>query len=177
MNEFEIRQQGKVRVWLDALPEIGNGASRTEERTFASENGGGQYRNAAGIEIFQHLGPRFAYGLLGAEYTPLPGSVLTVQVAVSNEIGEILKGKLAGQGDIVHSGLLGEFAEGVFAGVATLSKSGILRSGVLHYAWAAHGEIGSSHNVFKRLSCAVLLLIATKRHDFSSDDISDLLEF
>ncbi len=77
--------------------------------------------------------------------------------------------------DEVHVGLYHEFADGVFAGVHESEAMATLGSGTLIFSQAAYGFIGSSFEIFRRLSRCVLSLLACDKPSPTDDELAALV--
>lgn len=135
----------------------------------------GQRRAAAAVEMIIPSAGRALYGLLGAKFVSDRSGELLVKLAVSENVEAEIDWSLASSIDKVCAGLPVEYADSVLDGVIHSGK--ILGSGVLFFNCAAHGEIGSSPQMFRQLALRVVRLIASAsmRKSFSEEELAELL--
>lgn len=142
-------------------------------------NPGLNQKQMAAVEMIIPSAGRALYGLLGAEFVSDRSNKLLVKVAVSEAVSEDVEAEidwsLASSIDKVCAGLPVEYADSVFDGVVHAGE--ILGSGVLFFNCAAHGEIGSSPQMFRQLALKVVRLIAAAsvKESLSEKELISLL--
>ncbi len=127
----------------------------------------------AAMEIFLPHGGFAGYGLLGAEFVPDHSQYLTIQVATGATSVRQVNWALAALVDDVRVGLPDEYADAVLKGAGGQE---LLSGGVLRFAWAAHGMVGSSPMIFLRLATAVVRLISQNATLLSDEELAALLQ-
>lgn len=110
------------------------------------------------VEAFVPRGAFAQYGLLGLVFDERPGTVLDIDVPYSTESGMPWTDSLAQRVDEVRMGLPFEYAESILL-AATSFASHRLPPGRLAVVDAAHGLVGSSAELFRRLTLATLSLM------------------
>lgn len=159
MMEFDLKSEGRIRLWQDDLPQIQSSVIRTVERRVRTEAQSKGLDQCVAVEFFQHLGGLCAYGLLGATFLSHRDPSLIIRLAVSRQDDVRLAGTLAENVDVVHAGLPDEYVESVIMGSVKEDGVSALGNGVLYYVCAAHGEVSSSERVFSYLARAVISLL------------------
>lgn len=158
-------------IYPDSYPDFS--FSLSSDRAFTP------VQQKAAVEMITPSAGRALYGLLGAEFVSDRSGSLLVKLAVSEAVSEgvepELDWSLASSIDKVCAGLPVEYADSVFDGVIHAGK--ILGSGVLFFNCAAHGEIGSSPQMFRQLALKVVRLIASAsvRESLSEEELAELL--
>jgi hypothetical protein len=115
-------------------------------------------RRIAALEISIPHGPITSYALLGAELTESEVQGLEVAVFV-NSSGFPFAQTLAQRPEEARVGLPKEYADAVIAGVENVARLyGLPTGAALQFRWGAHGLIGSSPWIFKKVSNLVAQL-------------------
>lgn len=150
----------KIGIWLQDLPSEARLATDSGEAMLKLKSGSVEvFRQRAAIEIFQPLGATFRYGLLGAEYTANGSDFLEfVMPGRSSEGNGLISNSLAGSLDVVSVGPAPEYTKAVQQGVENLPVAA-RPSGTLKVCRMAHGRIGSSSELFRKLSSALVFLM------------------
>lgn len=172
-----MQDRRKVRVWTnDSLPcEIQ--ATQVVEHTFEAQPAVSSNVRHAAIELLQYAPGRPLYGLLGASFTPDMSARLVIQIAVSTgEDEQVFDDSLAARVDEVRIGLPLEYVNGISAGLFETENLRALGAGVLYFGWAAHGAVGSSRAVFRRLSSDIVLLLTAEAAPDNETDMAALLQ-
>jgi hypothetical protein len=123
-----------------------------------------------------HVGPRFLYGLLGAEFSPDQSARLLIQVPLSTEQGEQIASPVATPTEITRAGLPDQYARGVLEAAECGEAYRLLGSGLLRYESAAHGMVGSSIDLFRRLAIIVAQLLTLDTQEVAETQLATLLE-
>jgi hypothetical protein len=155
---IDLRQDDRrSRIWGADLPAAHYPVRRTLRRRATAGAAAGAGRRVAALEVRL---PRDAgyYGLLGARFAAGPTGDLVVEVAISDADGPPLAWALAG-GEVM-AGLPDEYGEAVLAGAFDGAALARLGAGALRFDCAAHGVVGSSRHLFRRLSTGVVRLLA-----------------
>lgn len=116
------------------------------------------------------------YGLLGAAFVPAATGHLRVEVAGSEDTGNVFFASLASSLDDVFVGLPREYVESVLDGACSASNIHDLGAGILRFDCAAHGHVGSSQALFRQLGEAVVLLFGIDPDEEARQEISELLQ-
>lgn len=110
------------------------------------------------LEALVPRGGRADYGLLGFAFEPAPAPTLDVEVRYSEGNGAAWPESLAHDVDDVRLGLPLEYAGPVLS-AATSFSTNRFPPGKLVVVEAGHGAVGSSAEVFRRLTLATLSLM------------------
>lgn len=151
----------RARAWMGEVPPLPLpiGRSHLVEKRMALSDQERHSSSAAAIEVFIPSGGRFAYGLLGADYTSSKPGELLVQVAAATRGQDITEWSLARGLDLVRNGIPEWAAAEILSATFKYTGTQALGSGRLRFAFGAHGEMGSSKRIFQALSKSVITLL------------------
>ena len=76
--------------------------------------------------------------------------------------------------DYIHLGLPEDYVEGIFSGVEKLINLGLIRNGKYKFFIGAHGEVGSSVNIFDYI-CRVLMKLFNE-NEINSDVVEKIIK-
>lgn len=176
MITLHLDRYRKGRIWIGELPDIQYKVADIAERRLENKAPTTAEPRCAAVELFIPTGARALYGLLGADFTPAEEQLLIVQVAISGAGENTINWSLAGRVDMVFVGIPQEFAIGVLDGACSAEEIRLLGPGVLNFCCAAYGHVGSSLAFFRRLSGAVVRLLASNNKLISQDELARLLQ-
>lgn len=125
------------------------------------------------VEVLVPLGARAEYGLLGGEFSPMASTTL-LRVDVFYGVGDHVA-SLASGFDEVRAGLPREFARAVGAEIESLRGRVEVSPGVLTLSYAAHGLVGSSERMFRRLA-RWLVMSATTGDGVPDEELLSLFQ-
>lgn len=155
--KLNLQKGAKVNVWLkEGLAEGrgGNGTVVMEGRTnlFARSK-------KLVLELFL---PRAHsnYALLGVDFSARGDGRSIIRWAIGCQGQERFREAMALLADTVVWGMPAEFQEGVMRSLDRHRRERLLPSGTITYNVSAHGEIGSSADVFRRTNDVLLSLLA-----------------
>ena len=174
--ELLSKRQGKMRVWLEEFPDSHYVVSEVLQYQLSADDLSETQQRCVAIEIVLHQGGYNPYGLLGAYFVPVRSDRLTIEVHISSEDGRIAPTTLAGGMDKIKIGLPQEYAESVLAGAISASSLSRLGAGRLCFDCAAHGEIGSSTNIFHRLAMLVVELLVLGPETILAGELTEIIE-
>lgn len=163
----------EARVWVNELPSTELAAFDKIERTVIASRPitDGQIRRGA-VEIYRHLSAS-SYALLGAEFVPAASQETVIIAHVSESNGPLFSGALPGKLDEARIGLPVEYAPSVLEGAEQAPN--LLGPGTLTFNRAAHGLVGSSPWLFRKLAGAVIDLLARAEADLTKAEFESLL--
>lgn len=99
------------------------------------------------------------YALLGVDFLASKNGKVTVKLGINKQNDKRYNDSIALPFDTVICGFLDEFEEGIISSVDKYIKEKSLPSGIITYNVYAYGEIGSSVDMFKRVSDILLSLL------------------
>ncbi len=167
----------KARIWLGELPDWNYEEDILIQRVQGIAKMNVSDVQYAAVELYLPRGGRALYGGLGATFEPKSDGLFCVQVVPSLENGVLYAEALASSRmDSVHKGLPNQYVEGIFAGVAQADGHQCLGSGILRFAWATHGEIGSSLWIFQKLSRIIVRLMCLEKENISQETLLALIQ-
>lgn len=107
------------------------------------------------------------YALLGVDFLASENNKVVVKLGINNFNNKKFKNSLALSCDTVFLGIMDEFEEGIIHSIDKHMQEQSLPSGVINYNIFAYGEIGSSADMFKKVSDILLsLLICNNINEF-----------
>lgn len=161
MIELQLTALAKARVWFQrATPELL--ASGTVNRTVEGIPTGAARLQDLTLEAYVPRGGRAEYGLLGFHFARDGANLLDVNVPYTEGGGVPWLDSLAAQVDEVRLGLPHEFAVPILDAVAGFAVHGF-PAGKLTVVEAAHGQVGSSAQFFRRVAACALSLMLDDR--------------
>ncbi|HLN61514.1 MAG TPA: hypothetical protein VK464_08130 [Symbiobacteriaceae bacterium] len=166
-------RERSARVWLGVLPDAGFAPAGARVQSIATAGPAGSGVRRAAMEVNIHAGPRWFYALLGAEFQAGAGHDLAVEVAWSDAAGPNWPAEPPLRYLSPQVGLPEEYVQAVLDGAGSVSEVTALGPGRLVLRWAAHDEVGSSISIFRRLSAAVVRLLA--RDTWNEEELTALL--
>lgn len=170
----------KTRAWWGELPdwsyETGDSIRLELDMQGLSASGDSEIRYGA-IEMFILRGSRVLYGGLGAVFSPQREGSLMVEIAMSQDQGQLWSDPLSGRTDTAYKGLpYYEYVIGICNGILYSKYKYRLGAGTLRVAWATHGLVGSSPWVFHVLSDSLTGLLARERKGtISFEELKELI--
>jgi hypothetical protein len=172
MKALQLTPLAKVRIWCGRATHgsvfKGSVTRRVDGAPEATPG-----LSSVALEAFVPRGARAEYGLLGFTFEASAVKDLDVEVQYSEGQGDSWPESLAKQIDDVRLGLPREYANRVLDAASAFATR-LLPPGRLKVVEAAHGLVGSSGEVFRRLTIGALsLLQAGHRAD---DEVIALLE-
>lgn len=180
MRELKLRTFKQARIWLNELPDISYEydaadvlQSIVKVPILAEQHE--RLISKVAVEILIPGGLN-QYGILGAEIkSPCISGELLVKVMSSDKLGRELSWALASRLDNIFTGLPTEYAVAVLEKAVESPIIQQIGEGVLEFRYAAHGVVGSSINVFKRLCSVTLELLCQKTKDVNTEQIEALI--
>jgi len=158
MIELQLTALAKARVWFGrATPEFV--ASGTVNRRVEGNPTSAARLGDLTLEAYVPRGGRAEYGLLGFHFVRDGANQLQVNVPYTEGGGVPWLDSLAAQVDDVRLELPREFAVPILDAVAGFAAHGF-PAGTLTVVEAAHGQVGSSEEFFRRIAvCALSLML------------------
>ena len=100
------------------------------------------------------------YGLLGVKYYKGKlGAKVIINICDDDMPDNLYEENISLRPDIVHRGIPKEYATGIEKSFDMSYKKGILKCGIYKFGPGAYGEIGSSENIFFRLTNILLRVL------------------
>lgn len=158
----------KGRLWVNTSPNLSCKINKTLNLNIKSNNKARINLTIIVLEIL--LIPRHIsnYALLGAKFTPDIGNSLQIRMNISQYDGEIIKDSIAMPDDEIHVGIPEEYSQTIIETAQNVIKEiGGFPSGILEFYIGAHGCVGSSNQIFSKIT-SVLLKLMTKNLDIES---------
>lgn len=172
-TEIELTTFARARVSRERRPEL-----RLQSRSgVLSREMIGRSPHAerfVSIEAFVPHGAMAGYGLLGISFEPRDTEGLRIEVGYDDTLGERWSSALAGKIDDVRAGLPGEYAAEVLEGLTSGVPDDAPR-GTLAVVEAAHGLVGSSNNLFRRIAAACVRVLLQAEAPDDDEAVADLL--
>lgn len=162
----------KGRLWINTSPNLPCKTNKTLSITIEANNESRINLTSIVLEIL--LLPRHIsnYALLGAKFTPNIGKSLHIRVSVSKFDGELLKDSIAMPEDEVRIGIPEEYSQTIIDTAKNVAnRIGGLPSGVLEFYVGAHGYVGSSNQIFSKVTSVILKLMTVNLDVESDEDI------
>ncbi|PDS77272.1 hypothetical protein CO667_18600 [Rhizobium sp. L43] len=163
-HAFTKATGASLRLWLDEAPPSIE-ATRChlwESKVFASGEGTPRRKSVA-VEIARPVGGMTVYGLLSATFDQsIKAQGLRVNVPIEPTEGESWFLSLAPRYDKVLSGFAAEYMPGLFKGIEDL-REGAPSFGILSFDRMAHSDVGSSIDIFRKLTRAVVRALVMER--------------
>lgn len=157
--ELEFPRGRRARVWLDESPPAAFVPTSIVTGLVTPKLVVAASRRIAAVELSVSHGPRASYGLLGAALVALDVQGLDVQIFV-NDVGPPYHESISSPPDEVQIGLPAEYSGAVLNGVLKMAEvSGAPDGFSLQFGWATHARVGSSPDIFERVSGLVLRLL------------------
>jgi len=160
MKLLQLSRFTEARIWLSqATP--GFVSSASVRSCVAGDLQAKSVAQQVTLEAYQPRGARACHGLLGLAFVGRPGTMLDVEVRYSSGDGPSWLGSRARESDDVRLGLPLEYAQPILD-AATSFVSHRFPPGRLEVVEAAHGFVGSSPDMFRRLTLATLSLMRSQ---------------
>lgn len=176
MTELQFAPSHKIRIWIGQTPDLTCGVGEYMSYALPVHRLVIKERQLVGIELFIRAGARSLYGFLVGEFLPTQSEELLIRAATTNKGGDVVNWSLLRNLDQVFSGLPVEYGRSVIQGAVDIEAGRLLGSGVLQFSLAAHSPVGSSGDIFRRLSLSIVYLLSTQGDLSNKDKIRDLLE-
>lgn len=156
MYKFNLENGLKANIWINEEPMVNNydcGKLLVEEKTELFANS-----KKLVVELFI---PRAHnnYALLGIDFLANENGKVMVKLGIDNQNDEKYSDAISLPIDTVICGIMDEFKEGIFLSVDEHLKAQSLPSGIVNYNISAYGEVGSSVDMFRRVSNILLSLV------------------
>lgn len=174
MKTVQVTQFVKARVWVNESATVGfvaEGILKASVRANPSESNGS---HIVGVEAMIPRGGMVEYGLIGFQFVPDKLDRLQCEVGYSSMNGPSWPDALAAELDDVRLGLPREYSSAVVAALSSACE-GRMPSGVIRIMDAAHGLVGSSPNVFGRLTTAAVELALLVGAELPDDQVVKIL--
>lgn len=156
MFKFNYDNGLKANIWVDEETEI----SSCDCSKLLIEESAEIFASSKKI-IVELFIPRAHnnYALLGVDFLASKNGKVMVKLGINKQNDKRYNDSIALPFDTVICGFLDEFEEGIISSVDKYIKTKSLPSGIITYNVYAYGEIGSSVDMFKRVSDILLSLL------------------
>lgn len=156
MYKFNLENGLKANIWINEEPMVNNydcGKLLIEEKTELFANS-----KKLVVELFI---PRAHnnYALLGIDFLANENGKVIVKLGIDNQNDEKYSDAISLPIDTVICGIMDEFKEGIILSVDEHLMAQSLPSGIVNYNISAYGEVGSSVDMFRRVSNILLSLV------------------
>lgn len=163
---YELNNIGKLRkcnLWINEALGI-EYSEKHKINTEINKNYWIKWNNASyTIEIFTRGRHSDFYALLGFNYVYKDIDNLIIEVKVGNEKNEVYSESLANKVDDVYLGISEEYAKHILEVATNVLKYSNCSTGIISFDVGAYGYIGSSENMFEKLT--LILLEILKEND------------
>jgi len=165
-----------VNIWLNELPNITISES-CETTVVPIRSNKSLVPFKCAIEIYKAPYFNNSYGLLGFEFIPKIGAdCVEIIVAYTAQQGIRYYGEMKPNGSYPFMGLYKEWYNGIVEGKAKkfIEENGI-PAGTINFKVAANCGIGSSPNMFMRLTEMLLKLLQINTENIKDEELTDLI--
>jgi hypothetical protein len=176
VRTFELVEHRRVRLWLGDQPNVCYTSSQSLTYEFLANGSDLPVYGSVAAEALVPMGGRFMYGLLGASFKPSKNPLIRITVGLPARSDMPFDDNLAARLDEVRVGLTSEYADAVRD--TLYSEEQIIASmpgGDLLIECAAQGKIGSSADMFRRLTSVVLRLVQGSDEQFTDSALVQML--
>lgn len=177
MISLDFDRYRRVRIWLADPPDLEYDEIATIERVLAvgaTTNIRPMREHSVTMELFMPMSGMAAYACLGIDYVTSPSDQLTIEIAMSNDEGRIVKDLLADKVDEVRVGLPQDYANAVVESLLDEMKASLV-PGTIRVQRAAHGIVGSSSRVFGLLTKLIVRLMFHDIESLTENEIKGLI--
>ncbi|MGO7988437.1 hypothetical protein [Rhizobium leguminosarum] len=176
-HNFEKASGTRFRLWLDEAPPSMEPTRcyLWESKVFVSAEGI-PHRKSVAAEIARPVGGMTVYGLLSVTLDQsIKTQGLQVNVPIERTEGESWSLSLAPIYDKVLTGFVAEYMPGLFKGIEDVGEGALPSFGILSFERMAHSDIGSSIDIFRELTRAIVRALTMKQVPETPDDAFALL--
>jgi hypothetical protein len=153
VKQYNYESGSKIRIWQDEFPPFDLRPIKTIEKEFHSTNENLEMSKLMVVEL--SLPKNVSnYAMLGVQYEICEKAKIEINVFDYDTIE--FTDNLGLKPDYIQLGLPEDYIEGIFRGIDNLVKLGSLKKGKYRFFIGAHGEVGSSINMFDYI-CRVLV--------------------
>ena len=147
LYEYKYDNGVRVKIWKNERPFGNCKVQKQIVKRLQREHSKTEHKQEM-IVIVELMLPRNHnnYGMLGVEYRK-GGDETNIIIDVNDCKGELYEANIAVMPDIVHKGIPAEYVDGIIKGVEGIRKETI-KCGTYIFNIGAHGEVGSSQNMF-----------------------------
>jgi len=178
MKVVQLPNLRRAKIWLGELPQLKVHADRVLAGDIKTSRPSFPESRRVAIEMSIPQGARSLYGLLGGELQKGQTGAFRYEVSVSTASGRPFEDSIAPSPEDARIGLPEEYAQAVVDGLSEAGgASSVLPSGRMIISCAAHGAIGSSRLLFKRLARALAQILIADRLPSSEEQAAAFLTF
>lgn len=161
----------KIRIWQDEFQTFDLSPIKIIEKEFTTTN---ENIGLSKLMVVEVCLPKNAsnYAMLGVKYEGCDESKILVDVFDFNT--EEFSDSLGVKPDNIQLGLPEDYVAGVFKGFEKILNSGLLMKGKYRVFIGAHGEVGSSVNIFD-YTCRVLMRLLIE-NDINTNVVEDVIK-
>ncbi len=177
MLEFELDYLRNIRLWFQPNQDLLL-SNRPQIVKYSSHSNKDFYNKTVIIELLIPRGGRNIYGLLGANYIPMPTNNLEVSVLCgTNFNANSFKKSLIEKIEPVYLSISEEYCKAIFDKIESLSKNSQLNlGGKLNFCYGASSEISSNELIFSKLTNLIINLIPISEHKIDSGLLMQLID-
>ena len=166
----------KGRLWVNQLPF----RIETQAKVFAGSFESPHSISASAFQLCLELKlmPRDAnyYGLLGFEFTPTSSKTSFFEITYLERLGNFLNDNiLSFKLNEVHIGIPKEFVEPIAGALQEMNEKLELPVGKYSFITSAHGEVGSSGIVYRKIVSILFLLVSKNAITFDSETLKSII--
>lgn len=166
MYNYVLQNGLKARIWINEFSMLNSGNKDEiliEKATTVRANS-----KSVVVELFIPRGHN-NYALLGMDFLSDEEQRVKVKLNINNQESRMYKDSIALSIDTVTWGIEEEYKQGISNSVNNFLEAKSLPSGIINYKVSAHGEIGSSQDMFETVSNILLSILV---HDLVDEDIA-----
>ena len=146
-----------INFWTGEMP-FKNCDDEVIEKSYESDKEGLNCDKEIAVEVRVNRDVN-NYGLLGVKYYRVKSGARVIINICDDMPDNLYKENISLRPDIVHRGIPKEYAIGIEKSFDMNCKKGILKCGIYKFSLGAYGEIGSSENIFFRLTNILLRVL------------------
>lgn len=171
ISKYNFENGAKIRIWQDEFQTFNLRPIKIIEKEFITAN---KNIGSSKLMVVEVCLPKNAsnYAMLGVNYEGCDESKIVVDVFDFDT--EEFPNSLGIKPDNIQLGLPEDYVIGVFKGFEKMLNSGILQKGKYRFFIGAHGEVGSSVNVFD-YTCRVLMRLLIE-NDISTNIVENVIK-
>lgn len=171
ISKYNYENGVKIRIWQDEFQTFDLRPIKIIEKEFTTANENIGLSKLMAVEVCL---PKNSsnYAMLGVKYEGCDESKILVDVFDFDT--EEFSGNLGVKPDNIQLGLPEDYVAGVFKGFEKILNSGLLRKGKYRVFIGAHGEVGSSVNIFD-YTCRVLMRLLIE-NDINTNVVENVIK-
>lgn len=178
MIEFDLKFNGKIRLWFDEIQELKFMDRKLICKDYEIISNKTFTKKIIIAEIFLPRGGRNIYGLLGIKYEPVQLDRLKIIASVNNKfVKSVFNDSLINKIEPAVIGISNEYSPFILNSVESLYNDGKLAfKGEVSFCYSAYAEISSNGWIFSKLTKILLNILQVSEREINSDMLMSLLD-